>query len=91
MHSSTNFGSQRIINKAVLTIKGIRSDIKRKILLVTVKRVENEVYWDVAFKSLKKHGFSGVELVVSDDHVELRGAVEKFLPDIGWQRCQHHF
>jgi len=81
----------RVVSKAVLTIKGIRADGKREILLVTVGRTENEVYWDEAFKALKKRSVSGVELVVSDDHAGLRKAIEKHFPGIAWQRCQHHF
>jgi len=81
----------RVVGKAVLTIKGIRSDGKREILQVSVGRTENEAYWDNAFKSLKKRGIHGVELVMSDNHAGLRGAIEKHFTGIAWQRCQYHY
>lgn len=81
----------RVLSKAVLTIKGVRADGKREILLVTVGRTENEVYWDDAFKYLKNRGISGVEIVVSDDHAGLCKAIEKHFPGVPWQRCQKHF
>ena len=81
----------RVVSKAVLTIKGIRTDGKREILLVTVGRTENEVYWDEAFKALKNRGVSGIELIASDDHAGLRKAIDKHFPGIAWQRCQQHF
>ena len=81
----------RVLSKAVLTIKGVRADGKREILLVMVGRTENEAYWDDAFKALIKRGVSGVGLVVSDDHAGLRKAIEKRFPGVPWQRCQTHF
>lgn len=38
-----------------------------------------------------RRGLGGAEYVTSDDHEELKLALEKTLPHAVWQRCQTHF
>ena len=42
-------------------------------------------------RSLSARGLSGVELVVSDAHQGLRGAIAAVFGGASWQRCRTHF
>jgi transposase-like protein len=41
--------------------------------------------------SLNTRGLSGVQLVISDAHAGLRGAIEAILSGAAWQRCRVHY
>ena len=43
------------------------------------------------FSALSARGLSGVELVVSDAHQGLRGAIAAVFGGASWQRCRTHF
>ncbi len=43
------------------------------------------------FRSLKRRGFSGVELVVSDNHEGLKAAIARHFQGAAHQRCQVHY
>jgi len=42
-------------------------------------------------RSLVSRGLSGVQLVTSDAHEGLKGAIASALPGSSWQRCRTHF
>ena len=44
-----------------------------------------------SLRSLSARGLSGVELVVSDAHRGLRGAIAAVFGGASWQRCRTHF
>ena len=46
---------------------------------------------EVFFSSLKERGLGGVALVVTDQHQELRKAIEEEFVGDSWQSCQTHF
>jgi putative transposase len=81
----------RILSQGVLIVTGIRADNKREILGVAVADTESEATYDQLFRDLKDRGLSGVQLVVSDDHLGLKAAAKRHFQGAGWQRCQVHF
>jgi transposase-like protein len=59
---------------------------RRNVLAVELANRESLTSWkEVAL------GLKGVELVISDDHAGLRGAIREVFPEAAWQRCYVHF
>jgi putative transposase len=56
-----------------------------------VADTESEATYQEMFRSLKRRGLSGVELVVSDDHEGLKSAVSRHFQGAAHQRCQVHY
>jgi putative transposase len=81
----------RVVNQGVLIVSGVRDDGMREILGVEVADTESEATYQELFRSLKRRGLSGVELVVSDDHEGLKAAVARHFQGASWQRCQVHY
>ena len=52
---------------------------------------EDGAFWLAFLRSLSAKGLSGVELVVSDAHQGLRGAIAAVFGGASWQRCRTHF
>ena len=63
----------------------------REILAVEVADTESEATYQELFRSLKRRGLKGVELVVSDDHEGLKAAVSRHFQGASQQRCQVHY
>jgi putative transposase len=70
---------------------GVRDDGFREILAVEVVDTESEATYQELFRSLKRRGLSGVELVVSDDHGGLKAAISRNVQGASYQRCQVHY
>jgi putative transposase len=73
---------------------GVNADGHREILGVDVLTSEDGAGWTTLLRSLAARGLSGVQLVISDDHVGLsgpNGAIGAVLAGAGWQRCRTHF
>jgi putative transposase len=81
----------RIVTQGVLIVSGVREDGFREILAVEVADTESEATYHELFRSLKRRGLSGVELVVSDDHEGLKSAVCRHFQGAAHQRCQVHY
>jgi putative transposase len=81
----------RVVSQGVLIVSGLRDDGYREILAVEVADTESESTYQELFRSLKRRGLSGVELVVSDDHEGLKAAVARHFQGASWQRCQVHY
>lgn len=81
----------RVVSQGVLIVSGVRDDGSREILAVEVADTESEATYQELFRSLKRRGLSGVELVVSDDHEGLKAAVSRHFQGASWQRCQVHY
>ena len=80
----------RIVSQGVLIVSAVRApDGFREIL--GVADTESEATYQELFRSLKERGFSGVELVISDDHEGLKAAVFRHFQGASWQRCQVHY
>jgi putative transposase len=81
---------ERVESMAVVIATGTNPQGRREVLGFDVVPTENEQGWTDFFKNLKERGLSGVQLVVSDAHGGLKGAVRKVLK-AEWQRCKVHF
>src|SRR4029450_11328714 len=81
----------RVVNQGVLVVSAVRDDGMREILGVEVADTESEATYHELFRSLKRRGLKGVELVVSDDHEGLKSAIERHFQGASWQRCQVHY
>jgi len=81
----------RVVSQGVLIVSAVREDGLREILGVEVADTESEATYQELFRSLKRRGLSGVELVVSDDHRGLKAAIERHFQGASWQRCQVHY
>jgi putative transposase len=78
-----------IRSQAVLLAVGW--DGRRSILAVELANRESRSSWRAFLLKLRERRLSGVEFVVSDDHVGLRPALVEVLPETAWQRCYVHF
>jgi hypothetical protein len=65
----------RVVSQGVLIVSGVREDGFRENLAVEVADTESEATYQELFRSLKRRGLSGVQVVVSDDHEGLKAAV----------------
>ena len=81
----------RVVNQGVLVVSGVRDDGFREILGVEVADTESEATYQELFRSLKRRGLSGVELVVSDDHEGLKAAIARRFQGASHHRCQVHY
>src|SRR5205823_2387050 len=52
---------------------------------------EDGAFWHGFLRSLVARGLAGVQLVTSDAHQGLKGAVAAVLQGASWQRCRVHF
>lgn len=82
--------SGQVRDAAVLLAVGVNEQGKREVLGLSVSLGEHEVHWRAFLKDLQGRGLSGVELVVSDDHLGLKAARQAVLGGVPWQRCQFH-
>src|SRR5215208_634814 len=77
----------KVVNQGVLIVSGIRDDGYRELLGVGVADTESEATYHELFRSLKRRGLSGVRLVVSDDHEDLKSAIARHFQGASHQRC----
>jgi putative transposase len=81
----------RVVSQGVLVVSAVREDGFREILAVEVSDTESEATYHELFRSLKRRGLSGVQLVVSDDHGGLKAAIARHFQGATYQRCQVHY
>ena len=81
----------RIVNVSVVVATAVNSEGKREIIGMDVGTSEDGAFWLAFLRSLSARGLSGVELVVSDAHQGLRGAIAAVFGGASWQRCRTHF
>lgn len=81
----------RVIGVAVLVAIGVNQEGRREVLGIEVADGEMESCWTAFLEGLVKRGLLGVELVISDAHAGLKGAVRRVLNGVSWQRCRVHF
>jgi len=81
----------QIVSEGVLLASAVRDDGFRELVAVDVAATESEATYQELFRRLQARGLSGVQLVTSDDHQGLRGAIDRHFQGAGWQRCQVHF
>lgn len=81
----------RTVSKAVLVATGVATTGEREVVGVQVACGEMEGCWKAFLEGLVARGLSGVQLVISDAHTGLRGAIRRVLTGTSWQRCYVHF
>jgi putative transposase len=80
----------RIVNVACVVATGVNANGNREVLGVDVITTEDGAGWLAFLRSLVARGLTGVQLVVSDAHEGLKGAIEAVLTGAAWQRCRTH-
>ncbi|HEV2124308.1 MAG TPA: IS256 family transposase [Chloroflexota bacterium] len=81
----------RVVSLAVVLAIGVNADGQREVLGLDVGPSEDGAFWLQFLRSLVARGLAGVQLVISDAHQGLTGAVAAVLQGAGWQRCRVHF
>ena len=69
----------------------VNGEGKREIIGMDVGTSEDGAFWLAFLRSLFRQGLGAVELVVSDAHQGLRGAIAAVFGGASWQRCRTHF
>ena len=80
----------RIVNVACVIATGVNANGSREVLGLDVITTEDGAGWLAFLRSLVARGLSGVQLVISDAHEGLKGAIEAVLAGASWQRCRTH-
>ena len=78
----------RIVNVSVVVATAVNGEGKREIIGMDVGTSEDGAFWLAFLRSLSARGLGGVELVVSDAHQGLRGAIAAVFGGASWQRCR---
>jgi putative transposase len=82
----------RVVSMAVVIAVGLNATTgQREVLGVNVGPSEDGAFWLRFLRSLVSRGLSGVQLVTSDAHEGLKGAIAAVLQGASWQRCRTHF
>lgn len=81
----------RVLSMAVVVAIGVRSTGDREVLGVDLGPAEEGAFWLSFLRSLVARGLGGVQLVISDAHEGLKGALAAVLGGVTWQRCRVHF
>src|ERR687884_1245119 len=82
----------RVVSMAVVIAVGLNAATgQREVLGVDVGPSEDGAFWLRFLRSLISRGLQGVQLVTSDAHEGLKGAIAAVLQGATWQRCRTHF
>jgi putative transposase len=81
----------RVVSQAIVIAIGVRATGEREVLGLDVGPSEDGAFWLQFLRSLVSRGLKGVQLVVSDAHEGLKGAIAAVLQGASWQRCRVHF
>ena len=80
----------RIVNVSVVVATASNGEGNREIIGMDVGTSEDGAFWLASYARCPP-GPRGVELVVSDAHQGLRGAIAAVFGGASWQRCRTHF
>jgi putative transposase len=81
----------RVVSQAIVVATGVTRTGDREVLGCDVGDSEDGAFWTAFLRSLRARGLEGVQLVISDAHQGLVGAIEAVLLGATWQRCRVHF
>jgi putative transposase len=81
----------QVVSRAVVVATGVSMDGHREVLGCAVGDSEDGAFWTEFLRSLRARGLGGVRLVISDQHLGLKAAVEAVMVGSAWQRCRVHF
>lgn len=79
-----------IVNMAIVIAIGVRESGEREILAIDVGGSEDGAFWKAFLRGLVSRGLKRVQLVTSDAHEGLKGAIATVLSGAGCQRCRVH-
>jgi len=80
-----------VVSKAIVIATGVTAKGDREVLGLAVGDSEDGAFWTAFLRSLRARGLAGVQLVISDAHEGLKGAIAGVLLGAAWQRCRVHF
>ncbi len=83
--------AHQVVSRAVVVATGVTTDGGREVLGCAVGDSEDAAFWTEFLRSLRARGLAGVRLVISDQHLGLKAAVEAVMVGSAWQRCRVHF
>ena len=83
--------AHQVVSRAVVVATGVTMEGRREVLGCAVGDSEDGAFWTEFLRSLRSRGLSGVRLVISDQHLGLKKAVEAVMVGSAWQRCRVHF
>jgi len=81
----------RVVSMAVVLATGVTAQGQREVLGLDIGSSEDGAFWTAFLRSLVARGLQGVQLVISDAHTGLKGAIAAVLQGATWQRCRVHF
>jgi putative transposase len=81
----------RVVSQAVVVATGVTATGDREVLGVDLGDTENGAFWNAFLRSLRARGLGGVELVISDHHEGLKGAIGAVMLGAAWQRSSVHY
>ena len=81
----------RVVSMAGVLAIGVSAAGQREVLGLDVGPSEDGAFWHRFLRGLSARGLAGVQLVVSDAHGGLKGAIAAVLQGASWQRCRVHF
>jgi transposase-like protein len=80
----------RVVSMAVVIAIGVTMSGEREVLGLDVGPSEDGAFWLQFLRSLLARGLQDVQLVISDAHQGLKGAIAAVLQGASWQRCRVH-
>lgn len=81
----------RVVSQAIVIAIGATAGGEREVLGLDVGPSEDGAFWLQFLRGLVARGLGGVQLVISDAHEGLKGAIAAVLSGASWQRCRVHF
>ena len=76
--------------EAVYVAYGVREDLKREVLTLSINPTESVTEWGELWEKLKKRGVEKVDLVVADGITGLEEEVARLFPGTKFQKCCVH-
>jgi putative transposase len=80
----------RVCSMAVVIAIGVTASGEREVLGLDLGPSEDGACWTQFLRGLVARGLTGAQLVVSDAHEGLKGAIAAVLQGASWQRCRVH-
>src|ERR1700682_1750948 len=82
----------RVVNMAVVIAVGLNAATgQREVLGVDIGPSEDGAFWLRFLRAVVARGLTGVQLVISDSHQGLKGAIAAVVQGASWQRCRTLF
>ena len=76
--------------EAVYVAYGVRKDLKREVLCLSINPTESAGEWGELWEKLKKRGVEKIDLIVADGITGLEEEVARVFPDSKFQKCVVH-